>query len=52
MNEGTRSGKHLCLLGISAERPTSGLYLYLYKDLFLSGSIHPAKEENSVFLHV
>jgi hypothetical protein len=31
MNEGTRSGKStICLLGISAERPTNGLYLYLY----------------------
>jgi hypothetical protein len=29
MNEGTRSGKStICLLGISAERPTNGLYLY------------------------
>jgi hypothetical protein len=28
MNEGTRSGKStICLLGISAERPTNGLYL-------------------------
>jgi hypothetical protein len=31
MNEGTRSGKStIRLLGISAERPTNGLYLYLY----------------------
>jgi hypothetical protein len=30
MNEGTRSGKStIRLLGISAERPTNGLYLYL-----------------------
>jgi hypothetical protein len=30
MNEGTRSGKStIGLLGISAERPTNGLYLYL-----------------------
>jgi hypothetical protein len=29
MNEGTRSGKStIRLLGISAERPTNGLYLY------------------------
>jgi hypothetical protein len=31
MNEGTRSGKStIRLLGISAERPTNGLYLYLF----------------------
>jgi hypothetical protein len=31
MNEGTRSGKStIRLLGVSAERPTNGLYLYLY----------------------
>jgi hypothetical protein len=31
MNEGTRSGKStIGLQGISAERPTNGLYLYLY----------------------
>jgi hypothetical protein len=31
MNEGTRSGKStIRLLGISAERPTNGLYFYLY----------------------
>jgi hypothetical protein len=31
MNEGTRSGKStIGLLGISAERPTNGFYLYLY----------------------
>jgi hypothetical protein len=31
MNEGTRSGKStICLLGISAERPTNGLYLTLH----------------------
>jgi hypothetical protein len=30
MNEGTRSGKStIRLLGISAERPTNGLYLFL-----------------------
>jgi hypothetical protein len=29
MNEGTRSGKStIRLLGISAERPTNGLYLF------------------------
>jgi hypothetical protein len=34
MNEGTRSGKStIRLLGISAERPTNGLYLYFtFKD--------------------
>jgi hypothetical protein len=32
MNEGTHSGKStICLLGISAERPTNGLYLYLFR---------------------
>jgi hypothetical protein len=31
MNEGTRSGKStIRLLGISAERPTNGLYLLLF----------------------
>jgi hypothetical protein len=31
MNEGTRSGKStIRLLGISAEKPTNGLYLYLF----------------------
>jgi hypothetical protein len=31
MNEGTPLGKStIRLLGISAERPTNGLYLYLY----------------------
>jgi hypothetical protein len=36
MNEGTRSGKStIRLLGISAERPTNGLYLYLLPLLFL-----------------
>jgi hypothetical protein len=34
MNEGTRSGKStIRLLGISAERPKNGLYLYLYQEL-------------------
>jgi hypothetical protein len=33
MNEGTRSGKStIRLLGISAERSTNGLYLYLYRE--------------------
>jgi hypothetical protein len=31
MNEGTRSGKStIRLLGISAERPTNGLYLFTF----------------------
>jgi hypothetical protein len=31
MNEGTRLGKSIIrLLGISAEGPTNGIYLYLY----------------------
>jgi hypothetical protein len=40
MNEGTRSGKStIRLLGISAERPTNGLYLLLY-DSFLNIVLH------------
>jgi hypothetical protein len=35
MNEGTRSGKStIRLLGISAERPTNGLYLFNRKIMF------------------
>jgi hypothetical protein len=40
MNEGTRSGKStIGLLGISAERPTNGLYLYLLVFFILSRKI-------------
>jgi hypothetical protein len=43
MNEGTRSGKStIRLLGISAERPTNGLYLYLLFPLI--GCLKPDAE--------
>jgi hypothetical protein len=41
MNEGTRSGKStIRLLGISAERPTNGLYLYLLCCLAEKGKVY------------
>jgi hypothetical protein len=51
MNEGTRSGKStIRLLGISAERPTNGLYLYLLPFISDYGNLKDFIDDRNVMI--